>query len=276
MNSISIHAKIMPDAIIGDNVIIEDDVFVDSHCIIRDNVTIKRGTRIGAGCILGEYLADFYDELKNNMHPLVIGENSLIRSYSIIYGDTIIGNNFQTGHHVTIREHAVIGHHVRIGTLSDIQGYCEIGNYVNMHSNVHIGHKSIVHDFVWIFPYCVLTNDPTPPSEHLIGCEIDEFAVIATGSILLPGVKVGKDALVAAGANVVKDVSEETIVAGNPAKPLGSVRKIKNHITGEQVYPWRYSFDRGMPWRNIGYEEYIVAQRRQIENVQKEKRYEDT
>lgn len=257
MNQISDTAIIREDVIIGDNVIIEDGVFIDYKCIIRDNVHIKKGTKIGAGCIIGEYLADFYEDLENTNHPLIIGENSLIRSYTIIYGDTTIGENFQTGHRVTIRENTEIGQNVRIGTLSDIQGHCKIGNYVNMHSNVHIGNKSTIEDYVWIFPYCVLTNDPTPPSCELIGVTLKKFSVIATGSVILPGITVGTDALVAAGANVTKDVPDEIIVAGNPAKQLGSVRKIKNHFSGEQVYPWRYTFDRGMPWKDIGYDKYI-------------------
>lgn len=256
MNSISEKAVIMPGVIIGDNVVIEDEVFIDYNSVIRDNVHIKKGTKVGAGCILGEYLMDFYGDLTNKKHPLVIGENSLIRSYTIIYGDSDIGDNFQTGHRVTIREKAKIGHHVRIGTLSDIQGHCNIGNYVNMHSNVHIGQESAIEDYVWVFPYVVLTNDPTPPSEQLMGVTLKKFAVVATGSLILPGVTVGKDALVAAGAIVTKDVQDEMIVAGNPAKPLGNVSKIKNHFTGEKVYPWRYTFDRGMPWAGMGYEEF--------------------
>ena len=154
---------------------------------------------------------------------------------------------------VTIREGAKIGDHVRIGTLSDIQGHCEIGNYVNMHSNVHIGQKSIIKDYVWIFPYVVLTNDPTPPSENLVGVIIESFAIISTGSIILPGVHIGEDALIGAGAIVNKDVENEKIVVGNPAKPISDVRKIKNKVTGESIYPWRYTFDRGMPWEGEGY-----------------------
>ncbi len=143
-------------------------------------------------------MGDFYTDRSNKVHPLIIGQKALIRSETIIYGDTVIGDNFQTGHRVTIREKSRIGHNVRIGTLSDIQGDCDIGNYVNLHSNVHIGMKSTIKDYVWIFPYVVLTNDPTPPSETLLGVTIEEFAIIATGSIIMPGKHIGKDALVGA------------------------------------------------------------------------------
>lgn len=253
---ISETAVISDNVVIGENVVIEDDVFIDIGCIIRDNVRIGKGSRIGARCILGEYLADFYKDLHKFTHPLLIGENALIRSETIIYGDTVIGDSFQTGHRVTIREKAKIGNHVRIGTLSDIQGYCTIGNYVNLHSNVHISQASVLHDFVWIFPYVVLTNDPQPPSMQMSGVEIDSFAVVATKSVILPGIHIGEDALIGAGSVVTKDVPKEMVVLGSPAKPHGSIRDIVDRKTGESIYPWRYHFERGMPWEGIGYEKW--------------------
>lgn len=256
MNSISKNAILKEGVILGDNIIIEDDVYIDYGVIIRDNVHIKKGSFVGARCILGEYLVDFFADKVNKKHPLVIGENSVIRSETIIYGDSNIGENFQTGHRVTIREKARIGRNVRIGTLSDIQGDCEIGNYVNMHSNVHIGMKTIVKDYVWIFPYVVITNDPNPPSDLLMGVTIEEFAIVATNSIVMPGVTIHKDSLVGAGTIVTKDVSEGKVMVGNPGKEICDTTKIKNKETGKDVYPWRYNFDRGMPWQGVGYEEW--------------------
>lgn len=237
---------------IGENVVIEDNVEIDSNTIIRNNVIIKKNSFVGANCILGEYQMDHYRKEEKN-HPLEIGENAIVRSGSIIYGDCKIGDNFQTGHRVTIREHSKIGNHVSVGTLSDIQGYCEIGNYVRMHSNVHIGQESKIEDFVWLFPYVILTNDPTPPSYELKGVTLRSFSVIATASTLLPGVIVEGDSLVAAGAVVTKNVHKGEVVGGSPAKVISSIDKIKNHITGENVYPWRYTFKRGMPWEESDY-----------------------
>ncbi|KYH30667.1 dTDP-3-amino-3,6-dideoxy-alpha-D-galactopyranose 3-N-acetyltransferase [Clostridium tepidiprofundi DSM 19306] len=240
--------------IIGENVIIEDNVYIDYGCIIRDNVHIRKGSFIGARSILGEYLMDFYKDKVNKAHPLIIGENALIRTENVIYGDTIIGDNFQSGHKVTIRENTKIGNNAKIGTLSDIQHCCSIGNYVSIHSNVFVGEESKINDYVWIFPHVVITNDPTPPSDKLIGVTIEDFAIIAARSVLLPGVHIHEDALIGAGAIVTKDVAKETVAVGNPAKEICSVRKIKNKFTGEQVYPWRYTFKRGMPWKDSDYE----------------------
>lgn len=254
-------AIIKENVIIGDNVIIEDNCYIDCGVIIRDNVQIKQGSFIGARCILGEYLMDFYSDTQNRVHPLVIGENALIRSETIIYGDTNIGDSFQTGHRTTIRERSLIGHNVRIGTLSDIQEECSIGNYVSIHSNVFVGEKSVIKDYVWIFPHVVLTNDPTPPSQTLIGVTVEAYAVIAAGSIILPGVNIGEDSLVGAGSVVIKDVEREIVVVGSPAKKLCSTRDIRNKQTGEQIYPWKYTFSRGMPWNKLGYEEWLKSER---------------
>lgn len=243
-------------SIIGDNTDIGDKTYIDFNVIIRDNVKIGINSFVGARSILGEYLADFTVRREIAPHILNIGDNAVIRSDTIIYGDNKIGDYFQTGHRVTIREKSQIGSHVKVGTLSDIQGYCEIGNYVNMHSNVHIGNKSKIKDYVWIFPYVVLTNDPNPPSENILGVTVEEFAVIATGTVVLPGIIIGRESLVGAGAVVTRNVLPEKVVVGNPAKEIGRADKIKDRVTGEQVYPWKYSFDRGMPWEGIGYEKW--------------------
>lgn len=237
-------------------VIIGEETYIDLEVIIRDKVTIGKKSYIGARCILGEYLLDFFEKKESQNFPLYIGEEALIRSETIIYGQNQIGDFFQTGHRVTIREKSRIGNHVRIGTLSDIQGDCEIQDYVNMHSNVHIGQKSLIKKYAWIFPYVVLTNDPNPPSEKLLGVTVEEFAVVATGTVILPGITIGSESLVGAGAIVTKNVEARKVAVGNPARTVGEVEDIKSKPDGSQVYPWQNSFDRGMPWQGIGYENW--------------------
>ena len=117
-----------------------------------------------------------------------------------------------------------------------------------MHSNVHIGQKSVIDNFVWIFPYVILTNDPTPPSETMWGVHIKSFAIVATSAVIMPGIVIENDSLIAAGAIVTKNVQKYEVIAGNPGKVISDVRRIKNKTTGEAVYPWRNSFKRAMPW----------------------------
>lgn len=253
------HITLGHNCIIEDNVSIGDNAFIDSNTIIRRGVKIADHAFIGANCIIGEYWMDFCLDRKPHDHPLVIGENALIRSGSIIYAGSVIGNNFQTGHQVTIREKADIGNNVSIGTLSDIQGNCKLGNYVRLHSNVHIGQLSTIDDFVWIYPYVVLTNDPTPPSNEFVGVHIHSFAIVATGSIIMPGLDIGQDSLIGAGAIVTKSVEPYAVAVGNPAKSISDVRKVKNKITGEPVYPWRKHFSNYMPWDKDGFDAWFSS-----------------
>lgn len=240
--------------IIGNNVKIGNNVYIDYGVIVYDNVSIGDAGNVGARCILGEHPMDYYKTRKDVNQFLDIEANALIRSETIIYGNNFIGENFQTGHRVTIREKSKIGNNVRVGTLSDIQGNCEIGDYVNIHSNVHIGQASVVKNYVWLYPYVVLTNDPNPPSETVQGVTVEEFAVVSTGAVVLPGITIKSESLVGAGAIVTKDVEEFTVVVGNPARTICKTDKIIDNLTGEKVYPWKYTFDRGMPWMGKGYD----------------------
>ncbi len=257
------NVNIGSDVIIGHNCIIEDNVeladgvFIDNNCLIRNDVSLGKGSSVGANCILGEYQMDFYQDRKYHQHELVIGEKAIIRSGCIIYGGTLIGENFQSGHNVTIRENAVIGNNVSAGTLTDIQGHCKIGNYVRMHSSVHVGMSSVIDDCCWIYPFVVFTNDPTPPSDTEIGVHVHAFAVVATNSIILPGIDIQSDALIGAGTIVNRNVDRYQVVVGNPGKSIGDIRDIKNKETGENYYPWRYHFDRNMPWKNYGFDNWF-------------------
>ena len=247
------------NCVIEDDVIIGADSYIDSNTVIRSGSTIGKGAFIGSGCIIGEYWMDFCRDRQQHIHPLMIGENALIRSGSILYAGSDIGTDFQSGHQVTIREKTRIGNHVSVGTLSDIQGNCTIGNYVRLHSNVHVGQLSRIDDFVWIFPYVVLTNDPTPPSEHFEGVHVHPFAIIATGSIIMPGLEIGQDCLIGAGAIVTKSVDPYAVAVGNPAKIISDVRKVKHKITGKPAYPWREHFSTYMPWESMGFEAWYAG-----------------
>ncbi|NLL91292.1 MAG: N-acetyltransferase [Ruminococcaceae bacterium] len=242
--------------IIEDNVIIGDGSYIDYGVVIRENVTLGKNSFVGAQSILGEFLFDFHSDNTNKNHPLIIGDNALLRSGTVIYGDCVIGDNFSCGHKVTIRECTNIGNNVSVGTLGDIQGRCELGNYTRLHSNVFIGEHSKIGNFVWIFPHVVFTNDPTPPSETLKGIVVDDFACICARSLVMPGVHIGKDALIGACANVTRDIEAEMVAIGNPARVVKNVREVKDE-NGQTHYPWRYYFDRGMPWQGIGYENWI-------------------
>jgi len=250
----NINQRISPKAVIGVNVKIGD------NCAIYDNVFIGDNSIICNDCVIGEPLADFYSDPDYQNPNTVIGNNSMIRSHSIIYAGCNFGDNFSSGHRVTIREFTQMGNNCRVGTLSDLQGHIQFGNHCWLHSNVHIGQKSTIGNYVFIYPYVVFTNDPTPPSNISIGPTVGDFSQIAVLSVLLPGVKIGKHCLIGAGSVVGKDVDDYQLMLGSPAKFIKDVRDIKSRETGEYHYPWPYRFDRGMPWQGTNFDDWQETQ----------------
>jgi acetyltransferase-like isoleucine patch superfamily enzyme len=229
-------AIVHPKARLGEN------ITVGPFTIIHDEVQIGDGAIIGSHCEIG------LPSPLSEGAPLVIGDSALIRSHSTFYQGSTFGDRLVTGHRVTVREKTVAGENLQIGTLSDLQGHCSIGDYVRFHSNVHIGQNSVIGNFVWIFPYVVLTNDPHPPSAVLRGPRIEDFAAIATMSMILPGVIVGEGALIGAHSSVNRDVAPNTVAAGSPAKFICAANEIKlKDGTGRPAYPWRDHFHRGYP-----------------------------
>ncbi len=232
----NIHAT----AIISENARIGKNVVIGANSIVYDNVEIGDNSIIGAFCELG---------VSNHLSGsdfLIIGENSNIRSHSIFYEGSTFGEGLITGHRVTVREKVEAGKNLQIGTLSDLQGHCKIGDYVRFHSNVHIGQHSKIGNFVWIFPYVVLTNDPHPPSETMMGVTIEDYAAIATMSVILPGAVIAEGCLVGAHSSVKGLTEKHCIYVGNPARNVGSTSKIKLE-DGTPAYPWNKHFKRGYP-----------------------------
>lgn len=245
--------RIHPTAIISESATLAANVTVGANAIIYDNVAVEEGTVIGPNSILGEPTSDYYGQANYVNPQLRIGPHGLIRSGAVIYAGTVIGAHVECGHRVTIREGATIGAHCRFGTLADIQGRCMVGDYARFHSNVHVGQGATVGNFVWIYPFSALLNDPQPPSNVLRGVVLEDFAVLATSVVIAAGVRIGRDSFVAARSFVTNDVPRETMVAGYPARQIGSTREMRSKTTGEPLYPWREHFERGMPWAGIGY-----------------------
>lgn len=237
--------SISPTAKIGKNVIISQGV------IIYDNVEIGNNCFIGPYCIIGEPTAGYYKNPdQHDFKRTTIGSDSIIRSYTTIYEDVAIGNNFQTGHHAIIREGSKIGHHTSFGSFSELPGKSSIGNHVRIHSKVMLSENNIIEDFVWIFPFVVITNVKHPPVGEFQQTRIKEYAQIFAHAILLPGLTIGRNAIIGAGALVTKDVEDERLIIGNPGKDVKSVREIKDE-NGNYIYPWRDFLKeyRGYPWQ---------------------------
>jgi acetyltransferase-like isoleucine patch superfamily enzyme len=157
-----------------------------------------------------------------------IGPDAIIRSHTVIYAGNVIGRMLRTGHGVLIREDNRIGDSVSIGSHSVIEHHVTIGQAVRIHSNVFVPEYTVLEDSCWIGPNAVLTNARYPRSvdvkKSLKGPLLKRHSKIGANATILPGVVIGEQALVGAGAVVVRDVPDGKVVAGNPARIIGDVK----------------------------------------------------
>lgn len=193
--------------------------------------TLGEGAQIFEPVTLGFPSRDYMD--KTSFTGTIIGKNAVLRSGTIIYCDVIIGDDFQCGHNVIIREKTRIGNRVAIGTATIIEGNTTIGNNVNMQSMVYIPTDTVIGNHVFIGPNTVLTNDRYPPTRigGLKGPKIRNGAAIGANATLLPGICIGEGALVAAGAIVTRDVPAHMLAIGAPAKITDLPSKMIREIT---------------------------------------------
>lgn len=245
------NVNISPLAQIGTNVRIGDNTVIYEHVYIGDNTIICNDS------VIGEPLNDYYLN-ENYQNPTTyIGEGSFVRSHAIIYAGCVIGKNFITGHRITIRENTRIGDSCLIGTMCDLQGELTIGSYCRLYSNVHIAQNSQLGNFVFMYPFSVMVNDPFPPSNKIKGGYIGAYTQVGVHSVILPNISIGENCLIGANSVVNKKLDDFSFAIGDPAKVIMDIRNFVVLGVGKP-YPWMNRFDRGMPWEGIGYDLWMT------------------
>jgi len=132
--------------------------------------------------------------------------------------DAKLGKNVRIWHFAYVGSGAEIGDNVKIGSLAHVDYGVKVGSGTKIEGLAYIPPLSKIGKNVFIGPAAVLTNDPYPPSERMIGVTIEDDAVVGGRAVIRPGVTIGKGAVVAMGAVVTKDVPAGKVVMGVPAR----------------------------------------------------------
>ena len=153
----------------------------------------------------------------------IFGKGTVILKGTDIHKSVIIGKNCKICSNVVIREGCTIGDNVLIASGVTINTNAKIGNNVKIMDNSHITGGMVIEDNVFISCLVATTNDNTMGNRQGRPCiapYVVTGAKIGAGAILLPGVHIGENAVVAAGAVVTKSVPKNTVVMGIPARKV--------------------------------------------------------
>jgi acetyltransferase-like isoleucine patch superfamily enzyme len=161
-----------------------------------------------------------------------VGADARLRSGTVLYAGTSIGDRLQTGHHVIVREECVIGDDVAIWSNTVVDYGCRIGDNVKIHSNCYVAQFTEIQENAFLAPGVTVANDLYPgqadSADAMSGPWIGPGAQIGVNVTLLPYVRIGAGCLVGAGSVVTRDLPEGTVAYGNPAVVRGRVADLRD------------------------------------------------
>jgi acetyltransferase-like isoleucine patch superfamily enzyme len=158
---------------------------------------------------------------------LRVGAHARLRSGTVLYGGTTIGDHFETGHNVVVREENIIGDRVSIWNNTVIDYGCRIGHRVKIHCNVYVAQFTVLEDDVFMAPGVTIANDPHPGCAFSWKCmrgpTIRRGAQLGVNVTVIPFVTIGEGALIGSGSVVTRDIPAGMVAYGNPARPVRAV-----------------------------------------------------
>ena len=199
-------AIVYPGTVLGDGVKVLENAVVGKQPTLSSRSTAKR----------------------ESLSPVVIGDGTIVSTGAIVFAGTTIGSRVILGDQSCVRERVQIGDDVVVGRGSLVENDTTIGAMTTIQADAYITAYSTLEEHVFIAPCVVTTNDnwmgrTEKRFGNIRGPTIRRGARIGGGAILCPGVEIGEEAFVGAGAVVTRDVPPRVVVVGSPARVLRDV-----------------------------------------------------
>jgi acetyltransferase-like isoleucine patch superfamily enzyme len=205
-------AEVHPTAVVHEGTVLGEGVKVLEHAVVGKQPTLSpRSTT-----------------KREPLVPAVIGAGTVVSTGAIVFAGTTVGERVILGDQSCVRERVTIGDDVVVGRGSLVENDTTIGALTKIQAGAYITAYSTLEEQVFVAPCVVTTNDnfmgrTERRHELMKGPTIRRGARIGGGAILCPGIEVGEEAFVGAGAVVTKNVPPRTVVVGSPARVLREV-----------------------------------------------------
>jgi acetyltransferase-like isoleucine patch superfamily enzyme len=208
-----------PGSTVGAGVVLHPGTVLGARCLVEDNAVLGKRPRLRPG-----------SSARGDTGDLVVEDDVTICTGAVVYAGARIGTGSIIGDQAHVRERSVIGARVVIGRGSTVDFDTRVGDRVSIQTLVYLTAASVVEDDVFIGPGVMTTNDDSMgrhgragSDSGLTGPVLRRACRIGGGAVLTPGVEIGAEAFVAAGAVVTRDVAARAVVMGVPARVVRRV-----------------------------------------------------
>jgi acetyltransferase-like isoleucine patch superfamily enzyme len=201
----------------GAHVVVHDDVRIGDDCVIDDHAVVGKRPRLAAHS----------SAPRDPPRPLEIGPRTTVGTGAVVFAGARLAQEVIIGDQAFVRERATIGPGSVIGRGSAVDNDVDVGARVRVQTLVYLTAGTIVEDDVFVGPGVTTTNDDTMARQDrhapMRGARLRRACRVGGGAVLVPGVEVGEEAFVAAGALVTADVPARAVVMGVPARVVRDV-----------------------------------------------------
>jgi acetyltransferase-like isoleucine patch superfamily enzyme len=203
---------------------------------IAETAVVYPGTVLGEGVVIGDNavvgkpptLGARSTASGEELPPLVVGDGAAVLACAVVFAGSRLGSGVIVGDQACVRERCELGDDVVVGRGSVVENDTSVGARTKIQANAYVTAYSLLEEDVFIAPGVVTTNDNfmgRTEGRHGLraGPTIRRGARVGGGAVLLPGVEIGEEAFVGAGAVVLQDVPARAVVVGNPARQIRDV-----------------------------------------------------